>query len=140
MGGFKNPLSLKQEWVGKPTGPIGRKDGQGADNNGGDDGSASSSGQSSPRTANVVIRASVEHIGLVGDTELTVTVKWPASTFCIQPAAEQSVASPVDDSQNVPGNGPLANMGILHGESTSPTTAAPKSTPSGEKSEEETTE
>jgi hypothetical protein len=117
MGAFINPLSTTQQWDEKPTGPRGRADGPGADGNSGADATTSNSSQGSPRKASVVIRASVEHVGLVGDTELTVSVKWPSSTFCVQPAAEQKApASSTDDSQKVPANGPLASMGTLHGE------------------------
>lgn len=88
-----------------------------------------------------ILAPSVEHISLLRDTELTVSVRWPASTFCVQPAAEQAApASSANDSQNVPGNGPLANMAILHGDSSSPTKAVAKSTPTPEKTAEEKTE
>jgi hypothetical protein len=140
MGGFKNPLSLKEQLVAKPTGPEGRANGPGAEGNSAGDGATSSSCQSSPRKAGVVIRASVEHVGLVGDTELTVSVKWPVSTFCVQPAAEQTApASSTDDSQQVPANGPLASMGTLHGESVLKAKAA-KAAESIEKAEEKKTE
>jgi hypothetical protein len=71
-----------------------------------------------PPTASVVIRASVEHVGAVGETELTVNVKWPASAFCVQPCKKP--APPCDqpsDSQNVPGNGPESNnFGSVYGD------------------------
>ena len=61
------------------------------------------------RTAGVVIRATVEHVGLVGETEMTVNVKWPASTFCAQPCGKPAApASKASDSPQVPGNGPMA--------------------------------
>jgi hypothetical protein len=70
-----------------------------------------------PRNAGVIIRASVEHVGLVGDTELTVNVKWPASTFCVQPAKPVVVAGQAQHPQQVPGNGPQAgNFETLYGE------------------------
>jgi len=63
----------------------------------------------SPQPAGVVIRATVEHIGLVGDTELTVNVKWPASIFCVPPCKKPATPSgPGSDSQDVPANGPDA--------------------------------
>jgi hypothetical protein len=72
------------------------------------------------RKAGVVIHASVEHVGLVGDAELTVSVKWPASTFCVQPCGKPAppyVQAP--GSQQVPGNGPQAsNFDTLYGEAT----------------------
>jgi hypothetical protein len=71
-------------------------------------------------TGTVMIRATVEHLGLAGDTEMTVTVKWPASTFCVQPGAESPVQDqPVAKSANVPPNGPAAKNlepGTLYGE------------------------
>jgi hypothetical protein len=101
----------------KPT-SIGRDDSPGGDGNLGSGETITTS--SYARKAGVVIRASVEHVGLVGDTELTVNVKWPASTFCVPPCKKP--APPCDqppDSQNVPGNGPEAgNFGILYGEAT----------------------
>jgi hypothetical protein len=97
---------------------IGRNDSPGSDGNEG--GGETVTTHYCARTAGVVIRASVEHVGLVGDTELTVNVKWPASTFCAPPCRKP--APPCDqppDCQNVPGNGPDAgNFGILYGEAT----------------------
>jgi hypothetical protein len=99
----------------KPTGSGGRDDGQGSGEGFGGDHSGSNHG--SPRKAGVVIRAYVEHVGLVGDTELTVNVKWPASTFSAQPCAKTAAPStPPQDTQLVPGNGPLAGIGSLYGE------------------------
>ena len=76
--------------------------------------------QRSSHRGTVVIRATVEHLGLAGDTEMTVTVKWPASTFCVQPGAESPVQDrPVAKSANVPPNGPAAKNlepGTLYGE------------------------
>lgn len=71
------------------------------------------------RQGGVVIRATVEHIGLVGDTEMTVNVKWPASSFC----APQCAQSPAPGGQvpmrnHAPANGPEAhnwNPGVLFG-------------------------
>ena len=107
--------------VGKGTGTQGRGDGQGSDGTSG--GGHVGSRHCSPQPASVVIRATVEHIGLVGDTELTVNVKWPASIFCVQPCAKPGAPSgPAPDPQNVPANGPDAgNFDRLYGETTDPT-------------------
>jgi hypothetical protein len=105
----------------KPDRAVGRPGGQGGDGSQGQDAAVSSpqvnfNGQAagytnSPRKAGVVIHATVEHMGLVGDTELTVKVNWPASTFCVpacgKPAAQ---TSPGQDVQQVPENGPLAPL------------------------------
>jgi len=98
---------------GDPQSPLGREGEQVSENAAG--GTATSH---CPRKAGVVIRASVEHVGLVGDTELTVSVKWPASTFCVQPAAKAApVADQISGAQQVPGNGPQAsNFDTLYGE------------------------
>lgn len=115
----------------KPTGSSGREDGQGGESAPGGDGSVSS--HHSPRKAGVVIRASVEHTGLVGDTELTVSVKWPASTFCVPPCAKPAAQpSPGQDVQQVPGNGPLADIGTLYGPSLADARAAIAKIQSGE--------
>lgn len=99
----------------KPTGSGGRGDGQGSEDGFGGDNLGSN--HCSPRKAGVVIRAFVEHVGLVGDTELTVNVKWPSSTFCAQPCAKPPTPpTPAQDTQLVPGNGPLAGIGALYGE------------------------
>lgn len=91
----------------KPTGPRGRNDGQGGDDDPGVDGETFSN--CSPPKAGVVIRATVEHLGLVGDTELTVSVKWPASTFCVQPLEKPAdPAGPAPNPQQVPDNNPEA--------------------------------
>jgi hypothetical protein len=65
------------------------------------------------RQGSVVIRATVEHIGVVGDTEMTVSVKWPASNFCA-PCCQDSSCSDGQSSNAVvaPKNGPGAY--ILH--------------------------
>jgi hypothetical protein len=102
----------------KPVGTVGRGDGQGAEatNAVGD----AVSSRCSPPKAGVVIRATIEHVGMVGDTELTVNVKWPASTFCVQPS-EKPATPPgqTPSSQQVPANGPLANnFNTLYGEAT----------------------
>jgi hypothetical protein len=90
----------------KPGGPIGRGNAQ---NNEGDaSGDGAAAGHYSPRKAGVVIRATVEHMGLVGDTELTVNVKWPASTFCVTQYGKPHVPPPPPDLQQVPDNSPLA--------------------------------
>jgi hypothetical protein len=100
----------------KPTGFSGREDGQDGAGAPSADGAVSS--HHTPRKAGVVIRASVEHTGLVGDTELTVSVKWPASTFCVPPCPKPvAQPSPGQDVQQVPGNGPLADIGTLYGPS-----------------------
>jgi len=41
------------------------------------------------RQGSVVIRATVEHIGVVGETEMTVHVRWPASSFC-EPCCDET--------------------------------------------------
>jgi hypothetical protein len=65
--------------------------------------------QHSSRQGTVVIRATVEHIGLAGDTEMTVTVKWPASTFCVQPCAQPPLPGATTVTlPNVPPTGPAA--------------------------------
>ena len=72
-----------------------------------------------PPRAGVVIHATVEHIGLVGDTDLSVNVKWPASTFCVQ--AGQKPAASADRQSNLqvaPQHGPDAPISQpLYGES-----------------------
>ena len=111
----------------KDIGTVGRGEGEGRDVTSGGGHDASSS--YSPTQAGVVIRATVEHIGGVGDTELWVNVKWPASTFCVQadkkPAAS---ADQVSDSQFVPGNGPDS---MLWGEAAAD--LAPADKPPGDK-------
>jgi hypothetical protein len=107
--------SAQPQGKGVGMGTSGRGDQDGDENSGGD---RSGSNQCHPRKAGVIIRAFVEHVGLVGDTEMTVNVKWPASTFCVQPCAKpHEPASPKQDTQCVPGNGPLANISTLYGES-----------------------
>jgi hypothetical protein len=73
----------------------------------------------SSRQGTVVIRATVEHIGVAGDTEMTVTVKWPASTFCVQPIEPCSApGGPGPKTPRVPANGPLGHNfdpGTLYG-------------------------
>jgi len=100
----------------KPVGTVGRGDDQigEATHTGGE----AIPNHCSPRKASVVVRATIEHVGLVGDTELTVNVKWPASTFCVQPDGKPAApAIQPQDSQQVPGNGPLAsNFNTLYGE------------------------
>ena len=88
----------------KDTGTQGREDGQDGEVGSGAGHGPWSHGSRHP--AGVVIRATVEHIGLAGDTELTVNVKWPASTFCVPPCKKPS--GPSSDSQDVPANGPDA--------------------------------
>jgi len=97
----------------KDTGTIGRGDVQGGD--GTSAGGNEASSHSSPARAGVVIHATVEHVGLVGDTELSVSVNWPASIFCVQPCKKTAAsADQVSDSQNVPANTPDA---LIYGES-----------------------
>lgn len=113
-------LDAQTNFANKPVGSkLGRSDTAGANS---DPAQASNElyVQRSSRQGTVVIRATVEHIGLAGDTEMTVTVKWPAATFCAQsctqsPAEDTSVAT----TANVPLNGPAAknfNPGTLYGE------------------------
>jgi hypothetical protein len=109
-GGVAQPQG---KGVGSST--SGRDDGQDGDDN--SNGDQTGSKHCPPRRAGVVVRAFVEHIGLEGDTELTVSVKWPASTFSVQKCAKPyEPADPTQDSQIVPGNGPLADIGTLYGE------------------------
>lgn len=99
--------------VGSPLGRDNEQGGEGRSSSGG----AISSQCSMPK-AGVVIRATVEHIGLAGETELTVNVKWPASTFCVQPGGKQAAsASLTQEPLDVPGNGPQSNFDTLYGES-----------------------
>jgi hypothetical protein len=103
----------------KPVGPgVGRSDTSGA--NGNPSGPSNEiSVKRSSHQGTVVIRATVEHIGLAGDTEMTVTVKWPAATFCAQPCDQSSAqGSATPKSANVPPNGPAAKNfepGVLYG-------------------------
>lgn len=71
---------------------------------------------SAPRKAGVVIRASVEHVGLAGETELTVNVKWPASAFCVPTCAKPAAAADATgDARNVPANAPPAKIRTVTG-------------------------
>lgn len=107
MNDFRNPPGPVLAKDLKPTGPTGRGDGQSDDGDAGGESAASS--HCSPRRAGVVIRATVEHIGLAGETELTVNVKWPTATFCAQPCEKVSGHAPKTEApEQVPGNGPLA--------------------------------
>jgi hypothetical protein len=57
----------------------------------------------------VVIRATVEHIGVVGDTEMTINVRWPASSFCTPCRDETSTGVGQGSAEEtVPKNGPGA--------------------------------
>lgn len=122
MSAFNNSLgsALRDQPMDKADSPLGRGDGQSGE--GSLAGEERASGHCSARKAGVVIRATVEHMGLVGDTELTVNVKWPASTFCVQPGGKQATSpSRALEEQQVPGNGPqAANFDTLYGESTDP--------------------
>jgi hypothetical protein len=103
------------------SGPTGGRGDDQDDSGIGGGNSGENSGQYSSRKAGVVIRAFVEHIGLVGDTELTVNVKWPASTFCVPSCGKPaSTADATTDSQQVPPNGPLADFGPIYGPSADP--------------------
>jgi hypothetical protein len=115
MGGFQG--SLGDQPVDKGTRSNGRGDERGGEGSPRRDGAESCN--CTPPKAGVVIRATVEHIGMVGDTELTVNVKWPASTFCVQPGGKQAAPAGQDAKhQRVPGNGPQANhFDTLYGES-----------------------
>lgn len=103
----------------KPVGHVGRPDAADADERqppaGGD-----VSVQHSSRKGTVMIRATVEHVGLAGDTEMTVIVKWPASTFEGQPCAQSPLPGPaVAITPITPLNGPAAKNygpGPLYGE------------------------
>ena len=55
-------------------------------------------GYGSSREAGVIVRATVEAFGPVGDTELTVHVKWPAGSTGMQRIVEQLAASPEEES------------------------------------------
>jgi hypothetical protein len=79
--------------------------GNGTQNSGAHDGSASRS-----RQAGVVINATIEHIGLVGETEMQVTVKWPASTFCAPPCEHPVSQGQSVNVTNVPKNSPEAAL------------------------------
>jgi hypothetical protein len=112
---------------------TGRGDGEGDSGNVGGDGG--SSAQYSSRKAGVVIRATVEHMGLVGDTELTVNVRWPASTFCVPSCGKPAgAAGPTTDTQRVPANGPLADFGPIYGPSADPGPAINTATAAAAKS------
>jgi hypothetical protein len=129
MGDLVNPGfgSVEFQPRDKPGGSGGREDSQdgGAAPIGGAPGGGDAvPSYQSPRKAGVVIRATVEHMGLVGDTELTVNVKWPASTFCVPPCGKPATqAAPGQGTQQVPGNGPLADIGTLYGPSSVDTAA-----------------
>jgi hypothetical protein len=57
----------------------------------------------------VVLRASVEHYGAVGDTELTLTVKWPAGSISTQPrGSAPHVGDSKPRNENQPANLPNA--------------------------------
>jgi hypothetical protein len=107
-------MMSSDEPLNKGQGTMGREGDHSGDSSSGS--SAQSSG-CSPRNAGVIIRAYIEHVGVVGDAELTVNVKWPASSFCVQPCTKPDASTPRGDSQQVPANGPQAsNFGLLYGE------------------------
>ena len=104
-------LTLGVETSGKLTPPPtgGRDDDD--DGGGPPSGKGDIASKSCPRTAGVVIRATVEHLGLAGDTELNVSVKWPATTFSVQPSAKSAApAAQKTEIQKVPANGPLSDI------------------------------
>jgi hypothetical protein len=71
---------------------------------------------SAPHKAGVVIRASVEHIGVAGETELTVNVKWPASAFCVPACSKPAKTSDAaGDARNLPANAPPAKIRTVTG-------------------------
>jgi hypothetical protein len=115
---------MSNEFRAQPAaqGPVkpnqGRDTGNSENNPGG--GSYETSAHCSSRQGTVVIRATVEHIGLAGDTEMTVSVKWPASTFCVQPCAQHATSDKQDKQiSQVPANGPVGrnfDPGMLYGE------------------------
>lgn len=134
-----------------PTGGHTGRSNSPSDNSNQNAGTQQASVYCSSRQASVVIRATVEHIGLVGDTEMTVNVKWPASTFCCPPCTHSPApGGTISNKTQVPGNGPEAHTlktGLLQGESDSDpsplqsATAEPKSMPStGETAEKEASE
>lgn len=93
---------------------TGREDSQASDDN--LSVTETASGSSSVRKASVIIRASVEHVGLVGETELTVNVKWPVSAFCVPPCAKPATASDATgDPRNLPANAPPAKIRTVTG-------------------------
>ena len=96
------------------------KDAHGGRDEGGEAGNtpvgAPAAYHSAPHKAGVVIRASVEHVGLAGETELTVNVKWPASAFCVPACAKPATASDATgDARNVPANAPPAKIRTVTG-------------------------
>jgi hypothetical protein len=88
-------------------GTKGRNDG--ASGGDGKTGANVAMAQYTSRQGSVVIHATVEHIGMVGDTEMTVHVKWPASSFC-GPCRDETPSSGGQDADAavVPDNGPGA--------------------------------
>lgn len=92
---------------------VGRPDGDDAGNA---KAGAPAASHSAPHQAGVVIRASVEHVGLAGETELTVNVKWPASAFCAPSCSKPAKTSDAaGDSRNVPANAPPAKIRTVTG-------------------------
>jgi hypothetical protein len=77
-------------------------------------GSHEASAYGCTRQASVVIHATIEHIGLVGETEMQVNVKWPASTFCAPPCERPASVAPTVNETGLPPNGPGApNLSVL---------------------------
>ena len=74
---------------------------------------APATSHSAPHQAGVVIRASVEHVGIAGETELTVNVKWPASAFCVPPCAKSVTGDGC--AQHVPSTGPSSKIRTVTG-------------------------
>ena len=100
--GLGRPDAIKSQGLGGPDGA-----GSGKPSGGNVVTTVCSSHQGS-----VIIRATVEHVGVVGDTEMTVNVKWPASSFCA-PCCEDQSSSGEQDSQAVQGTGNGPNSFIL---------------------------
>ena len=103
-----NKLNTQPDEMGrKPVGSVGRPDAT-ARNGNPSIASNEATVQQSSRQGTVVIRATVEHIGLAGDTEMTVTVRWPAASFCVDPSTQPAVSDgPPARATVVPQNGPL---------------------------------
>jgi hypothetical protein len=101
-------LNMQPDDLGwKPVGSVGRPDAT-ARNGNPLFASNEATVQQSSRQGTVVIRATVEHIGLAGDTEMTVTVRWPAATFCVAPCTQPAAPNPPPAGATVvPQNGPL---------------------------------
>jgi hypothetical protein len=100
--------------LGKPPDKVGKP----PDRSGRPAGSQGSAGEvqdvfgtSSSREAGVVIRASVEAYGPVGDTDLTINVRWPAASFGFAPFAPSATANSSGGPGRMPS--PDGNAGTL---------------------------